>query len=88
MYPDAKHAHQLIFFFINKKYKLTPFVSNIFTGQIINIYNFLIMLVALNFIKNSMIQIYLILFNIMIYNIIYLKLFKFKFKRDSIILNK
>ena len=88
MYPDAKHTHQLIFFFINKKYKLSPFVSNIFTGQIINIYNFLIMLVALNFIKNSMIQIYLILFNIMIYNIIYLKLFKFKFKRVSIILNK
>ena len=86
MFPDAKHMHQLIFFFINKKYKLTSFVSNILTGQIINIYNFLIMLVALNFIKNSMIQIYLILFNIMIYNIIYLKLFKFK--RDSIILNK
>jgi len=86
MFPDAKHTHQLIFFFINKKYKLTSFVSNILTGQIINIYNFLIMLVALNFIKNSMIQIYLILFNIMIYNIIYLKLFKFK--RDSIILNK
>ena len=86
MFPDVKHTHQLIFFFINKKYKLTSFVSNILTGQIINIYNFLIMLVALNFIKNSMIQIYLILFNIMIYNIIYLKLFKFK--RDSIILNK
>ena len=88
MFPDVKHTHQLIFFFINKKYKLTSFVSNILTGQIINIYNFLIMLVALNFIKNSMIQIYLILFNIMIYNIIYLKLFKFKFKRVSIILNK
>ena len=55
MFPDVKHTHQLIFFFINKKYKLTSFVSNILTGQIINIYNFLIMLVALNFIKNSMI---------------------------------
>ena len=88
MYPDAKHAHQLIFFFIKKKYKFASFVTNIFTAQIINIYNLLIMLIALNFINSSKIQIYLILFNIMIYNIIYLKLFKFKYKKNSNILNK
>lgn len=80
MYPDAKHAHQLIFFFINKRYKLTSLAANIFTSQIINVYNLLIMLVALNFIDDSKIQIYLILFNVMIYNFTYLKLFKFKYK--------
>jgi UDP-N-acetylmuramyl pentapeptide phosphotransferase/UDP-N-acetylglucosamine-1-phosphate transferase len=81
MYPDAKHAHQLIFFFIKKKYKLTPLAANIFTSQIINVYNFLIMLVALNFINDSKIQIYLIVFNVVIYNFTYLKLFKFKYKK-------
>ena len=82
MYPDAKHAHQLIYFFINKRYRLTSFQSNIFTSQIINTYNFLIMLIALNFISNSKIQISLIIFNIMFYNLIYLKLFKYKYTKS------
>ena len=87
MYPDAKHAHQLIFFFINTKYKNKSLTTNIFTSQIINIYNLLIMLVASNFISDSKIQVYLILFNIMIYNFIYFKLFKFKYKKNFNILN-
>ena len=82
MFPDAKHAHQLIYFFIYKKYRLTSFQSNIFTSQIINTYNFLIMLIALNFISNSKIQISLIVFNIMFYNLIYLKLFKYKYTKS------
>ena len=82
MYPDAKHAHQLIYFFINKRYRLTSLQSNIFTSQIINTYNFLIMLIALNFISNSKIQISLIVFNIMFYNLIYLKLFKYKYTKS------
>ena len=82
MYPDAKHAHQLIYFFINKRCRLTSFQSNIFTSQIINTYNFLIMLIALNFISNSKIQISLIVFNIMFYNLIYLKLFKYKYTKS------
>ena len=43
MYPDAKHVHQLIYFYIKKKYKFTAYIANIFTGQIINFYNLLIM---------------------------------------------
>ena len=82
MYPDAKHAHQLIYFFINKRCRLTSFQSNIFTSQIINTYNFLIILIALNFISNSKIQISLIVFNIMFYNLIYLKLFKYKYTKS------
>ena len=82
MSPDAKHVHQLIFFFIYKRYRLTFFQSNIFTSQTINTYNFLIMLIALNFISNSKIQISLIMFNIMFYNLIYLKLFKYKYTKN------
>jgi UDP-N-acetylmuramyl pentapeptide phosphotransferase/UDP-N-acetylglucosamine-1-phosphate transferase len=82
MYPDANHMHQLIFFFIRKKYKFTSFVTNIFTAQLINFYNLLIMLIALNFINKSMTQVYLIFFNIMVYNIIYFKLFKFKYTKN------
>ena len=82
MYPDANHMHQLIFFFIRKKYKFTSFVTNIFTAQLINFYNLLIMLIALNFISNSKIQISLIVFNIMFYNLIYLNFFKYKYKKS------
>ena len=87
MYPDAKHMHQLIFFFIRKKYKFTSFVTNIFTAQLINFYNLLIMLIALNFINKSMTQVYLIFFNIMVYNIIYFKLFKFKYTKNFSMFN-
>ena len=88
MYPDAKHVHQLIYFYIKKKYKFTAYIANIFTGQIINFYNLLIMFFALNFTSNSKILIYLILFNITMYNIIYFKFFKFKYKKNFDRLNK
>jgi len=81
MYPDAKHIHQLIFFYINKKYNLSIFLANISTAQIINIYNLIIFFVGLNFIANSTIQVLLILFNIMIYTLIYFNLFKFKYQK-------
>jgi len=88
MYPDAKHIHQLIFYYIKKRYRFNAFISNTLTGQIINLYNLLIMLVALNFISNSNIQIFLILLNIIIYSLVYLKFFKFRYKKNFQYLNR
>ncbi len=82
MFPDAKHIHQLIFSYIKNKYDLDIFFVNTFTGQIINIYNFIIFLISLNFIANSKIQIFLILFNIVIYTLVYYKLFKFRYRKS------
>ena len=82
MYPDAKHIHQLIFFYIKKKYNLDIFLANILTGQIINFYNLTVFLISLNFINNSKIQILLILFSIMVYTATYYKFFKYKYEKN------
>ena len=78
MYPDAKHIHQLIFFYIKKEFKLNALVTNTLTGLLINFYNLIIFLIGLNFTSDSKIQISLIIFNIMIYSLTYLKLFNFR----------
>ena len=82
MYPDAKHIHQLVFFYINKKYNLSIFLSNTLTAQIINFYNLIIFSIGLNFISNSKIQIFLIIFSVGIYTLVYLKFFKNKKKKS------
>jgi|TARA_B110000114_G_scaffold184968_1_gene230282 UDP-N-acetylmuramyl pentapeptide phosphotransferase/UDP-N-acetylglucosamine-1-phosphate transferase len=82
MYPDAKHIHQLIFFYIKKRYKLDVFYSNTLTAQIINFYNLVIFSLGLNFITNSTIQILLIFFNVVTYSLIYFKLFKARYEKS------
>ena len=82
MYPDAKHIHQLIFFYINKKNNLSIFSSNTLTAQMINFYHLIIFFIGLNFINNSKIQIFLIILNIVIYSLAYIKLFKFKYQKS------
>ena len=82
MYPDAKHMHQLVFFYIKKKYDLDIFLANILTGQIINFYNLIVFLVSLNFINNSKVQILLILISIMVYTATYYKFFKYKYEKN------
>ena len=81
MNPDAKHIHQLIFFFIRKKYKVKFFMANLLTAQIINFYHFCIFLIGMNFVSNTQIQLFLILFSVMFYTIIYFKLFIYKYKK-------
>ena len=80
MYPDAKHIHQLIFFYIKKKSKLNALVANTLTGLVINLYNLLIFFIGLNFTSDSKIQILLIMINILAYLTIYLLLEK-KYKK-------
>ena len=83
MYPDAKHLHQLIFFYIIKKLNRNIFLANILTAQIINFYNLIIFFIGLNFIYNSIIQILLILFSICMYTLVYIKFFKFKYQKSA-----
>ena len=81
MNPDANHMHQLIFFFIKKKLKLKIISANLLTAQIINIYNFCIFIIGLKFIAKSEVQVLLILISVVIYTVIYFKLFIFKYKK-------
>jgi len=80
MDPDKYHFHQLIYSFLKKKYKLKIFAANILTAQLINFYNLIIFIIGAKFISNTNIQVFLILFNVLLYSIIYFKLNVFKHK--------
>ena len=86
MTPDTNHFHQLVFFYIKKRYKMKNLLANLVTAQIINFYHLIIFFIAINYIKNSEIQISLILFNISIYTVIYFKTFLFKYNKRKKIL--
>ena len=79
--PDSKHLHQLFFYFIKKKITTKTIYANILTANILNLYNLLIFYIALNFKTNTQIQILLILLNLIVYTVIYLQMFQFRFKR-------
>ena len=80
MSPDTNHLHQLIFLSIRKKYKMSLFYSNIISANIINLYNALIFLFAINYVSNSQIQILFILLNLTLYTVIYFKIYFYKLK--------
>ena len=79
--PDSKHLHQLIFYYVKKKIIHKTIYANIVTANILNLYNLVIFSVALNFKTNTQIQILLILLNLIVYTVIYLKMFEFRFKK-------
>lgn len=83
MSPDTAHLHQLVFFSIKYKFKTSIFKSNLISANLINIYNFCIFIIALKFASNTQIQILLILFNLVIYTIIYFKFYFYRLKHTN-----
>ena len=76
MKPDNKHLHQSIFLYFNKKVNFSIYLSNNISSIIINVYNLIIFLIAMNFISNTKVQLYLIILNLILYTIIYFKCLK------------
>ena len=81
MKADSNHLHQLIFFKIKKSSSFNTYWSNVISANIINLYNILIFLIALNFITHTQIQIILIILNLVIYTVIYFRLFVYRYKK-------
>ena len=81
MSPDTNHLHQLIFFFVKKKFEIDTIYANIITANIINLYNLLVFSFGIFFAHHSKMQIMLILLNLLIYTVIYFKAFNFKVKK-------
>ena len=82
MRPDSNHLHQLIFYYIKKRFvKNNILHANIISSVLINLYNFLIFMISINFISNSQVQIMLIILNVFCYFFIYLKLFLLRYKK-------
>ena len=78
--PDSKHFHHLLFYFLKKKFKLKDLICNNYSSLIINFYNLMVLFFGSYNIYNTQLLIILVLINILIYTLIYLKLFEFKYK--------
>jgi len=76
--PDNNHFHHLLFFFIKKKFDFKKNVSNNFSSLIVIIYNFAIFNIALLDVYFTYLHVILIIFNVIIYLVLYKKLLSFK----------
>ena len=81
MRPDSNHFHQQIFYYIRKKYFKKVLTANLISANIINSYNLIIFSIATQFLFNTQAQIILILLNLMIYTVIYFKLFLYRYNK-------
>ena len=76
--PDTNHFHHLLFFFIEKKFRLKKLISNNLSSSIIILYNFIIFNISVINIYFTYFHIILIMINVIIYLIVYMKLSDFK----------
>ena len=76
MKPDNDHLHHLIMKFLKNYFKKNT--SNNLTSLIINSFNFITIYLGFINIRNTQMQVLLILFNIIIYSIVYFRLYKTK----------
>lgn len=80
--PDKKHLHQLLFFFISKKFKLIPGVANTFSATLINLFNLFIFIISFKFYsKTNQLLIFMAL-AILTYLFIYFLLRNLAFSRS------
>ena len=75
--PDSKHLHQLVLFFLKKKFDLKLILSNNLSSGIIFFFNFLIIYISTLNPSNTFFQIKLISASVIFYNVSYMLLFKF-----------
>ena len=77
--PDNNHLHQLIFFYLKKKYKTKNIFANNCGSLIILLYNLIIFGLGIQNISNTQYQIILLILNLFIYCAVYFKLFAYKY---------
>ena len=77
---DNKHLHQLLFYFVKKKFNLSKLLTNNLSSMIINLINLSFMLIGSNFIFNTKIQILLIISLVLLYLLSYYLLFNFRYR--------
>ena len=69
--PDNKHLHQLLFIFLEKKFKFTRKFTNTLTGITINSYNLFIFFIVSNFHSETKYLVSVIILNILVYSLMY-----------------
>tara|TARA_B100000780_G_scaffold60275_1_gene38711 strand:- start:706 stop:1731 length:1026 start_codon:yes stop_codon:yes gene_type:complete len=81
---DNKHFHQLLFYFIKKKFNLSALFANNLSSILINIFNIVTLSIGATDIFSTQLQILIIFFNIIVYIMTYLMLFDYRFKKHSV----
>lgn len=76
---DDKHLHQLLYFYIQKKFFTNNLFANNLSSILINFYNFILIFTASKNIYSTNFQVFLIVVNIFVYLICYKYLFSFRF---------
>ena len=77
---DNNHFHQLVFFYLKKKFSSTKHDINNLSSYVIIFYNLIIFLIGSRDPSNTQLQIMCITINILTYLVIYFRLFIFKNK--------
>jgi len=75
---DNNHLHQLLYFFLIKKFNSNKIFLNNAVSILINLFNLIIIYFGMKDINNTQFQIFLILVSIFIYLLLYLWLLKYK----------
>ena len=70
--PDNLHLHQLIFLYIKKKLNMKSKIINTLSGVIINLFNFIIFMVATQNYTNTKLQLTILLISLTTYSSIYI----------------
>ena len=79
--PDNDHLHHLLFSYLLHTFKIkNKLIANNLSSIIINSYNLPIFLIGLQKTNSTILQLFLIIFNIIIYILLYFFLIKFKKK--------
>ncbi len=74
--PDTNHLHQFIYYFIKRNLNQENNIIHLITSILVNFYNLLIFIFAINFIYSSKILILTVVFNIFVYTSLYIFLKK------------
>ncbi len=78
--PDNNHLHQLLYFFLLKKFKFSKIFINNSVGLLITLYNSIIVCLAVNYANHTQLMVSLIFFNIVVYITTYMFLINYKKK--------
>ena len=71
MKPDTFHLHQLLYSLLIRKLSISKSYLNSITGILINIYLFVIILLAMTVMENSKLQLCILVINIFNYLLLY-----------------
>ncbi len=78
--PDNEHLHQLIYLYLDKSFNVDKNFSNTLSGILICLYNLFYFLFILGEYHQTETLVYSVIFNVLIYNLLYLLLRKKLFK--------